>query len=622
MQNKYMSTPSKLILLPAPRQLHRHPGTNPGTRERLRKADVGRSEADAYRLTITPAEVLIEAPGERGVFYARQTLTQIRHQFPGELPCLEILDWPDFPVRGFYHDVARGKVPTLKTLLALAEKCAHYKLNHLQLYIEHTFAFKNFPRVWRGSDPLTAADIRKLDAHCARLQIDLVPSFSTFGHLYGFIHTPEFQHLNEMERDISGDPFTWWDRQRGCTLDCRNPESLALIREIISEVRPLFRSKLFNICCDETMDLGKGKNRALAARLGEGRLYVDFLSQIMQVVRDHGATPMFWGDIVGRHHSGMIRKIPADAIALDWDYSAGLTFSKAPLMQKARLKFYICPGVGGWGRWLNDYRSAYLNITRYAKSGKACGAAGLLNTDWGDFGHINALGLSFPGLITGAAAAWNARSPALGRKHLEAAISRYEFGDPSGRLLTLMREASSAARAPWETLVFWQQPRSKNMGDEWFDADTGLPKQFFKFSAARHTAALGKILSLTRSIEKILSGAKPLDSMVADEIRTALLAMRVQEEIFLIVQSRYRRLRIPLPGTKATVGRIRSLVSRADSEWHKRSKPSEFAFVRDVLLGAAAALTAGQRERLPREAAACNTRACEADETGPSTYCP
>jgi hypothetical protein len=185
-----------------------------------------------------------------------------------------------------------------------------------------------------------------------------------------------------------------------------------------------------------------------------------------------------------------------------------------------------------------------------------------------------------------------------------------------------MREASSAARAPWETLVFWQQPRSKNMGDEWFDADTGLPKQFFKFSAARHTAALGKILSLTRSIEKILSGAKPLDSMVADEIRTALLAMRVQEEIFLIVQSRYRRLRIPLPGTKATVGRIRSLVSRADSEWHKRSKPSEFAFVRDVLLGAAAALTAGQRERLPREAAACNTRACEADETGPSTYCP
>jgi len=185
-----------------------------------------------------------------------------------------------------------------------------------------------------------------------------------------------------------------------------------------------------------------------------------------------------------------------------------------------------------------------------------------------------------------------------------------------------MREASSAARATWETLVFWQQPRSKAMGNDWFDADTGLPKQFFKFSAARHAAALGKIIYLTRSIEKILSGAKPLDSIVADEIRTALLAMRVQEEIFLIVQARYRRLRIPLPGTKATVCRIRSLVSRANREWHKRNKPSEFAFIREVLLGAAAALTAGRRGCLPRQAAACNTRACGADETGPSTYCP
>jgi hypothetical protein len=36
--------------------------------------------------------------------------------------------------------VARGKVPKLKTLLALADKCAHYKLNHLQLYVEHTFS--------------------------------------------------------------------------------------------------------------------------------------------------------------------------------------------------------------------------------------------------------------------------------------------------------------------------------------------------------------------------------------------------------------------------------------------------------------------------------------------------
>ncbi len=563
-------------------------GTNPGTRVSSRIADIGRPEPGAYRLGITPDRIVIEAGDTAGIFYGKKTLEQIRGQYAGDLPCLEIADWPDFPVRGFYHDVTRGKVPKLKTLMALADTCARYKLNQLQLYIEHTYAFRRHREVWEGADPLTAAEIRALDAHCAKLHIDLVPSFSTFGHLYGWIRTKKFRHLNELEHDAMAEPFNWWDRQQHYTLDCRNPESIALVREIIAEVRPLFRSKLFNLCADETFDLGKGRNRKLAAKIGTGRLYVDFLKQVMDAVREAGAIPMFWGDVIG-HHPELISDIPGDAIALDWDYGAGLKDSKAGLMQKSGLTFYVCPGISGWARWMNDYRTAHRNITRFARLGKTCGASGVLNTDWGDYGHINALGLSIPGLIVGACAGWNCGSSALAERSIEAAISRLELGDGSGKLLGLLREAASSTCANWQSVALWQQPRSRDIPDEWFDAESGLPNAMLANPVRKHAAALEKLRALTRTIERTLRTATPRDPVVADEIRTALLGMRVLEEICLVLRREETRSMRGL-SPRAVARRIRTLETSLRRDWHRRNKPSEYGEVRKVLLGAAEAL--------------------------------
>lgn len=576
------------ILLPPPKRLRRTAGTHSGARVHTRIAPIGRAECGAYRLGISPDRILIEAADEAGIFYGKKTLEQLRGQYSGALPCLVIEDWPDFPVRGFYHDVTRGKVPKLKTLMALADTCARYKLNQLQLYIEHTYAFRRHREVWKGSDPLTAEEIRTLDAHCAKLHIDLVPSFSTFGHLYGWIRTEKFRHLNELDMDAMAVPFNWWDRQLHYTLDCRNPESLALVREIIAEVRPLFRSNFFNLCGDETFDLGKGKNRKLAEKTGTGRLYVDFLRQIMDAVRAAGAIPMFWGDVIGRHPE-LIGQIPADAIALDWDYGADLKDSKAALMQKAGRAFYVCPGVAGWARWMNDFRAAHRNITRFARMGRSSGASGLLNTDWGDYGHINALGLSIPGLITGACAGWNCRSPELAESRLEAAVSRAEFGDKSARLLGLMRQAVSSTRANWQSIALWRQPRSPDIPEDWFDAASGLPSAILAKPARTHATALKKLLDLTPRIERVLRASTPRDSHLKSEIRTALLGMRVLEEIFLVLRPAKSASTPPL-SPRSVVKRILQLEAALHRDWHRRNKPGEYSEIRKVLLGAAAAL--------------------------------
>lgn len=49
-----------------------------------------------------------------GAFYAVQTLHQIFTH--NQIPCLYIQDKPDFPYHGFYHDVTRRKIPTVKAI--------------------------------------------------------------------------------------------------------------------------------------------------------------------------------------------------------------------------------------------------------------------------------------------------------------------------------------------------------------------------------------------------------------------------------------------------------------------------------------------------------------------------
>ena len=77
------------------------------------------------------------------------------------LPACRIEDWPDFAVRGVMLDVSRDRVPSMPTLRDLVDRLAGWKINQLQLYMEHTFAYAGHEDVWRHADPYTADDMRR-----------------------------------------------------------------------------------------------------------------------------------------------------------------------------------------------------------------------------------------------------------------------------------------------------------------------------------------------------------------------------------------------------------------------------------------------------------------------------
>lgn len=369
------------------------------------RLDPSSLEPQEYRLTIARSGIDVVGGDTEGVRNGVQTLRQIIRQCAPALPRLVIADKPAYKVRGYYLDATRGRVPTLDWLKTWADRLCLYKYNQLQLYIEHTFMFDDLSETWRGTSPLKPADIIAFDEYCARLGIELVPSVSTFGHQYMAMRTRELRHLGEFPEDADR-RYGFVERQRHHTLNITEPESLAFSFKLIDAYMQLFRTRKFNICGDETFDLGRGRSKPEAERRGVAAMYADFVSQLCRHLSERGREPMFWGDIAVEMPQ-ILGLLPDNVTLLNWLYAPGIGEDKVRLVAQAGAPQYVCSAVWCWNALLPRLDDSWNNISRLVRYGVKYGAVGYLVTDWGDYGHVNDPRMAVSGMIFGAQCAWN-----------------------------------------------------------------------------------------------------------------------------------------------------------------------------------------------------------------------
>lgn len=357
------------------------------------------------------------------------TLRQLLREHGRRLPCLTIRDYADFKHRGLMLDISRGRVPRLETLLELTSHLADFKINEFQLYIEHTFAYRNYEAVWSDWGALTGEEILKLDAHCRKLGIELVPNQNSFGHLRYWLAYPPLKKLAET-------PEPWPDQggaflRHPATLAPNNPGTIPFLRGLYDELLPHFTSQRFNVGCDETWDLGRGQGKAICAKQGKGRVYLDFLKKIHDETSACKKQMLFWGDII-LHYPELVAELPKDVVALNWGYDANHPFDKeGAIFAKSKIPYYACPGTSTWMSLIGRHDNAFTNLIEGARVGLKHGAIGYLNTDWGDGGHPQPLAVSYLPYLVGAAVSWCANS--YNEKLLTPVLDRDVFEDSSGK---------------------------------------------------------------------------------------------------------------------------------------------------------------------------------------------
>ncbi|MGH9028742.1 MAG: family 20 glycosylhydrolase, partial [Acidimicrobiales bacterium] len=381
---------------------------------------------EGYRISIDPVDgVSIAARDERGFFYGRTTLDQLRSVFgaeDGRLPAGTIEDSPDLAVRGVMLDVSRTKVPTLETLLDLVDRLASWKINHIQLYMEHTFAYADHEEVWAGADPYTAQDMARLREHCAGRQVELVPNQNTLGHMERWLIHERYAPLG-IERGVVTSPFGM--KMPASTLDPTNPGSLPLVRGLLEELSGVVPGTRFHVGLDEPWQLS-------AERRTEWSQWVSSLRACREL---DGREMLVWGDFLATHPE-LLAALPDSVTVCEWGYESNHPFSqRAENLAGAGLAFWTCPGTSSWMSVLGRATNAVDNCRSAAVSALGAGASGLLVTDWGDFGHLQHLPVSDHGLAACAAFSWCMEA----NRGLDAAaigdlLSLHSFGDGSLRM--------------------------------------------------------------------------------------------------------------------------------------------------------------------------------------------
>ena len=383
-------------------------------------------DEQAYRLHIAGDGIALSG-GRSGILHGLATLAQLFRHADNALPHLTIDDSPDYAVRGFMLDISRDKVPTMQTLYQLIDLMALLKLNQLQLYTEHTFAWQAHRAVWQDTSPMTAEEIMLLDDYCARRRIELVPNQNSLGHMERWLAHEPYHSLAEMP-----DGFIMHDTNRwrpASTLDPQDAGSLDLVRGLYNELLPNFRSGLFNVGCDEPWELGQGKSRDAVAERGGG-VYLDWLLKLHDIVTQTGHQMMFWGDIIIRYPD-LIGQLPRDAIVMEWGYEHSHPFdANLACYAAAGLSFCVCPGTSSWNSLTGRVDNAIGNLRNAADAGLKHGASGYLITDWGDNGHWQQLPVSYAGIVYGAAVAWH--SAGNTDLDLAGALDRWVYRDAAG----------------------------------------------------------------------------------------------------------------------------------------------------------------------------------------------
>lgn len=403
----------------------------------------------AYTIEITEKRIEIAAESDCGLYYGAVTLCQMIDEFGVQLPCCLISDWCDIEKRGVLYDITRGKVAKLETIKRVIKTLSYYKINQLYLYTEHAFEYSKISEAWRGTSALSAAEILKIRVYAEKYHVELVPCFASFGHLYQILSTKSYGHLAEVT--TVKNKFSWIDRQIHHVVDVSNPQSEALIQSMLDETAPLFQSEYFNLCCDETFDLGTEKSKALRDKMGKAQLYGEYVSKLCNYIKAKGKKPMVFCDIL-LENTDICAERFSDVTMIVWDYEEGGCEEAIKKISQTGCEQFVCSGVSGWCRYINDYGLALKNIRIICTQAAKYQVKGYINTDWGDMGHINFHHTAEALYAYGAQYSWNAQGP-----DCETIISQKVYND--GEIVELLKQLSASQIFNWGDIGSWYEEK-------------------------------------------------------------------------------------------------------------------------------------------------------------------
>lgn len=389
---------------------------------------------EAYRIIINEEKIEVLYSKVNGLFYALVTLKQIFREDKYYVPCLELFDEPDLSFRGFMLDISRNKIPTLNTLKNYVDILSNLKYNHFELYVEgFSYEYPSFKELYdEKMTPLTPKEYKKLEKYAKERMVDLVPCHNGLGHMTAWLkHYPK---LAVMPKGM----FFWGAHREPSTINPLDPKSLELVKTFYQDAINNSTSKFFHMNLDEPYELGHGKTKDVADKIGVGQMYLDYVLKLYDFVKDNKKTPLIWGDVLN-HYPEMIEKLPKDLIFVDWGYDYNYPFYQTlKRLGDQNVKFVAAPGTSTWNSITGRTTTMIENIRQACLHTKENKGLGMLLTEWGDNGHMQPFVVSLPAIVYGGLESWNSRVHNI--KEINQYIDQMILNEPVERTAKLIMD--------------------------------------------------------------------------------------------------------------------------------------------------------------------------------------
>ncbi|KAJ2958264.1 hypothetical protein NQZ79_g6158 [Umbelopsis isabellina] len=312
---------------------------------------------EAYLMKIASSSITVTGPTSRAVYYGTRSMLQILVQSNGKdtLPAGETLDWPTYPIRGFFLDDARKYFP-LDFLKDYIRFMGWFKLNTFHLHLnDNDFLSSPTDPTWktkyagfrlktdnpalsglaRGEDQwYTKSEFRDFQDFAKANAMTILPEFDSPAHSLAFVQfKPEIGAFPVLDNSY---------------LDLNKTIAFTFMETVWDEFAPWFDSKTLHIGADEYP----------ASQAVQFRNYVNTIAR--HIWEKHGKRAQVWG-------TG-IEFDPANKTSIDsnitishwanWeDNPSNITldgFEVINVNDGGPCSTYIVPKSGGGGDSIND----------------------------------------------------------------------------------------------------------------------------------------------------------------------------------------------------------------------------------------------------------------------------
>ena len=220
---------------------------------------------EAYRLSVTPHGVIIQASTDKGLFWGVQTLRQLlplEHGVSAAIPAVQIEDAPAFGYRGFMLDAGRHFYPVsfIKKQLDLL---SYYKINIFHWHLTEDQGWRlqinRYPKLtsvgaWRTEADgsryggfYTQAEARDIVEYARQRNIMVIPEIEMPGHSVAALSS--YPELSCTKQPLPV-PTTWGVFK---DIDCVGDKgTFTFLQNVLDEAMTLFPSPYVHIGGDET----------------------------------------------------------------------------------------------------------------------------------------------------------------------------------------------------------------------------------------------------------------------------------------------------------------------------------------------------------------------------------